>query len=125
MDVNIINDVNHKLKNFHTSFKNISKKHNICLRVFEKQLKKWLGHVLFSDNSPEIKIKMWENTTFHRKPYFLQSSYQNWVYYSYLKHNKPDECFMLIRNKNKVQVNDIDRNCIKETLNILITESKL
>ena len=45
-----------------------------------------------------------------------KDGYESRVYYSYLKHNKPDECFMLIRNKNKVQVNDVDRQCIEETI---------
>lgn len=52
------------LKIFHTSFTNLSKKRHNCLICLEKQLKKWLGHVFFSNYSFVIKIMMWETIHF-------------------------------------------------------------
>ena len=89
-NVNVINDVNHKLKNFHTSFAKINKKHNNCLRGFEKPLKKWLGHVLFSENSPNDKIGMWENSIQH----FLGN-------HTLCKHEKVFKRFKKIKNEDQ------------------------
>lgn len=88
--VDIINDVNHKLKNFHTSFAQINKKHNNSLRGFEKPLKKWLGHILFSENSPNDKIGMWENSIQH----FLGN-------HTLCKHEKVFRRFKKIKNENQ------------------------
>ena len=45
-----------------------------------------------------------------------KSGYKGRVHYAYLKHNKPDECSMLIRQKNNVVISNIDQKVINETI---------
>ena len=63
--VKVMSDVNHKFKNFHTSFKKINDAHNGKLRGLEKGLKQWLGHILFSNLSTIVKEELWNNTVNH------------------------------------------------------------
>ena len=63
--VKVMSDINHKFKNFHTSFKNINAAHNGTLRGLEKGLKQWLGHVLFSNLTTSVKEQLWNNTVNH------------------------------------------------------------
>ena len=63
--VNVISDINHKYKNFHTSFHKINKRYNSTLRGIEKPLKDFLGYVLFSNYTKEEKLAMWRNVVNH------------------------------------------------------------
>ena len=63
--VNVISDINHKYKNFHTSFHKINKRYNSTFRGIEKPLKDFLGYVLFSNYTKEVKLAMWRNVVNH------------------------------------------------------------
>ena len=54
-----------KIKNFHTSFKEINDRYNHTLRGLETHLKAWLGDILFSNHTAETKVKLWKNTLNH------------------------------------------------------------
>ena len=45
-----------------------------------------------------------------------KNGYEGRVHYAYLKHNKPDECSMLIRQRNNIVITNIDQKVINETI---------
>lgn len=58
------------------------------------------------------KLQKWQT----RNTAWSKSGYEGRVHYAYLKHNKPDECSMLIRQRNNVVINKIDQKVINETI---------
>ena len=63
--VNLVSDINHKFKNFHSSFERINHKYNNSLKGIENRVKSWLGEVLFSNHTIDEKIRIWKNTLNH------------------------------------------------------------
>lgn len=63
--VRLVSDINHKFKNFHTSFQEINNRYNHSLRGLEVHLKSWLGEILFSNATTESKVALWNNTIAH------------------------------------------------------------
>ena len=45
-----------------------------------------------------------------------KDGYEGRVFYSYLKHNRQDDCALLIRKRNNVSINSVDMRCIEETV---------